>query len=271
MLLRVGELRSLVSCDVNVMALTATATKGLREEVQHIIGMKSPYILALTPSRENIMLVVKCKDSLVEAFTPMIDQLSKQRELFPRTIVYCKRLSDCGDLYMMFRKCLGIGFTEPGDAPDHPRFRLVDMYHSSTENVVQDVILSRFSTQSSLRVVVATVAFGMGIDCADIRQIIHVGSPDDVESYIQEIGRAGRDNQRSLAALILVKGAKHVMDATMKGYCKNESVCRRNILFSQFEGFEEAVYSSCSCCDICKNKCTKLSCPVCTAKNIFSF
>lgn len=228
-LFQVGELRSLVSSDVNVMALNATATKGVREEVQHIIGMKSPYNLALTSSRANIMLVVKHYDSLIEAFTPLINQLSKQRELFPKTIVYCKRLSECGNLYMMFRKCLGIDFTEPEDAPDHPRFRLVDIYHSSTKKVVQEAILSRYSTQSSLRVVVATIAFGMGIDCAYIRQIIHVGPPDDVESYIQETGRAGRDNQRSLAALLLVKGATHVMEATMKEYCKNNNACRRNI------------------------------------------
>ena len=63
------------------------------------------------------------------------------------------------------------------------------MYHSSTDTVVKDMILSRFSVQSSLRVVVAKVAFGMGIDCTDIRQIVHLGPPDDVEGYIQETGR----------------------------------------------------------------------------------
>ena len=74
-LLRVGELRRLVVRKVNVMALTATATKALRVEVQHIVGMKSPTVIAQTPSRSNIMFIVKSKDSLCQAFTPMMDQL----------------------------------------------------------------------------------------------------------------------------------------------------------------------------------------------------
>ena len=55
--------------------------------------------------------------------------------------------------------------------------------------------------QSSLRVVIATVAFGMGIDCAAIRQVVHLGAPDDVEAYIQDTCRAGRDGQNLIAAL----------------------------------------------------------------------
>ena len=101
------------------MALTATATKALREEVQHVIGMKSPTIIVLNPSISNIMFVVKFKDTITQAF---------------------------------------------------------------------------------------------GTDCTNIRQIVHLGSPDDVEAYIQETGQAGRDGQRSLGALLLLKGARHQME-----------------------------------------------------------
>ena len=229
--------------------------------MQHVIGMKSPTIIVLNPSRSNIMFVVKFKDTITQAFSSMMGQIAKDRHLFPRTVIYCRRFSDCGDLYMMFRKFLGKDFTEPKDAPDLPQFRLVDMYHSSTDPVVKDMILSRFSTQSSLRIVISTVAFGMGIDCTNIRQIVHLGPPDDVEAYIQETGRAGRDGQRSLAALLLLKGARHQMDKTLRGYCQNASVCRRNMLFNQFKPVVNPV---CSCCDICKSRCMLVSCPVCT-------
>ena len=186
------------SC-VRVMAITATA---LRQDVQQIIGMKSPAIIALSPSKPNIMFVVRRHETVMEAFQPMLEQIRKERVSFHRTVIYCRRFSDCGTLYVMFKQFLGQGFTEPADALDLPRFRLIEMYHSSTDPIVQETILHRFSVQSSLRVVIATVTFGMGIDCADIRQVVHLGPPDDVDAYIQEIGRAGRDGQKSIAALI---------------------------------------------------------------------
>ena len=73
---------------------------------------------------------------------------------------------------------------------------------SCTDPVVKENIVSLFTTESTLRIVIATVAFGMGIDCHDIRQVIHFGPSSGIESYVQETGRAGRDNLSSLAVLI---------------------------------------------------------------------
>lgn len=85
-------------------------------------------------------------------------------------------------------------------SPDcFPRFRLVDMYTHCTHQTVKDQVLELFTSPSSLRVVVATIAFGMGVDCPDVRQIIHWGVPEDVETYVQET--AGRDGFLSCAVL----------------------------------------------------------------------
>ena len=77
------------------------------------------------------------------------------------------------------------------------------MFISLTEHIHKQQILSLFTNESNLRVVIATVAFGMGVDCSNVRQIIHIGLPDDVCCYIQETGRAGRDGNTSVVTLLL--------------------------------------------------------------------
>ncbi len=86
------------------------------------------------------------------------------------------------------------------------------MYMSCTEEIVKESIVNLFTSNSILRVVIATVAFGMGVDCHDIRQVIHYGSPNDIESYIQQTGRAGRDSLPSLAVLVKNTGRSRYVD-----------------------------------------------------------
>ena len=83
-----------------------------------------------------------------------------------------------------------------------------------------------------LRVVVTTVAFGMGINCPDVRRIIRWSPPSDAESYLQETGRAGRDGGQSRAVLCYAKtNFSHVpVNGAMRVYCKNAEKCCRLIL-----------------------------------------
>ncbi len=77
------------------------------------------------------------------------------------------------------------------------------MFTSVTDSDIKEEILQLFTTDSKLRIVVATIAFGMGVDCRDVREVIHVGAPDDAEGYIQETGRAGRDGLPALVMLLV--------------------------------------------------------------------
>ena len=107
------------------------------------------------------------------------------------------------------------------------------MFSACTRPVVKDAILAQFSSDSSLRVVVATIAFGMGLDCPDVRRILHWGPPSDIESDIQEAGRAGRDGHQAAAVLYYTAtdlGAQHV-ENTIKEYIDK---CRRELLFKDF-------------------------------------
>ncbi len=89
---------------------------------------------------------------------------------------------------------------------------------------------------STLRLVIATTAFGMMIDCPNIRWIYHFGFPDNLEEYVQETGRAGRDGDDAEAILFRGSGEKHANES-MKVYASNEHECRRLLLFSNFLKF----------------------------------
>ena len=88
------------------------------------------------------------------------------------------------------------------------------MFTSVTDAQHKDLIISSFTMPSHLRVV-ATVASGLGINCLDVRQIVHVGMPDDLESYIQETGRAGRDGQPAFITLLKAR-IYHVCEKSIK-------------------------------------------------------
>ena len=90
----------------------------------------------------------------------------------------------------------------PTDAPNVPQFRLVEMFTSVTDAAQKDYIIKAFTGESHLRIVIATIAFGMGIDCPDVRQVVCIGLPDDTESYMQETGWAGRDGKLSIVTLL---------------------------------------------------------------------
>ena len=98
------------------------------------------------------------------------------------------------------------------------------MYTARTHPSVKEAILAAFTDcKSPLRVVIATIVFGMGLDCPNIRKVLHWGVPSDIESYVQETGRAGRDDKEAKAVLYYSKGdlgVKHV-EGKMKRYCGN--------------------------------------------------
>ena len=103
-----------------------------------------------------------------------------------------------------------------------------------------------------LRLIIATSAFGLGIDCSDIRQIFHWGLPSNMEEYVQETGRAGRDGLDAKATLFEGKGGQHSSER-LKEYVSNATVCRRKLLFEGFlKYYDGSVRMSRSrCCDLC--------------------
>lgn len=245
------------------MALTATATKAIRLSVSRTIGLKDPYVLTRSPCKSNLIYTTGTFKTVQDTFCVLADRLQKQKSCFQKTIIYGQSFKMCADIYLYLKDCLGSNFTQPEDAPDIPQFRLVEMFTSVTNADHKSKIIKLFKEKSKLKVVVATIAFGMGIDCPNFRQIIHVGLPDDICSYIQETGRAGRDGEASMVTLLQCR-TYHPVDKDIKEYVANKTQCRRDVLFKDMDSYcHEDLGSKCFCCDICAESC---SCGTCDKK-----
>ena len=95
------------------------------------------------------------------------------------------------------------------------------MFTHCTHSSVKKKIIEQFTIPSTLRTVIATIAFGMGINCPDIRQVIHWGVPEDPEAYLQESSHTGRDGKHSLAIIMRKKGDldRRYTSEQMMEYC----------------------------------------------------
>lgn len=241
-----------------LMALTATATSDLRNQVQAKLGMTNPVLILKSPDKINLIFAnFAIKNEYDNALKPILMELMEKRTLLPRIIIYCNRKADCGKLYTYFRINMGIFFTEPPGASDKVvECRLVDMFFSGTDSDVKSRIISNFTKPSPLRIVIATTAFGLGIDCHDVRMVIHLGTPSDIESYVQGIGRAGRDNIDSFALLLYTPKLMKESSKEMVEFAINKDKCRRDVLFSKFDEFSHSeLNQGCKCCDICLKSC----------------
>ena len=172
------------------MSLTATASRNTRQSICRLIGMKKVLLVSQSPNKPNIYYSLNSKQKdLEEAFDPLIQDIKEKRTSMNRTIIFCRSYTSCTSIYFYFKSSLGKAISEPEGYPNHAELRIVDMFTACTHPTVKNTILRQFQQpDSSLRVIVATVAFGMGLDCPNVRHIIHWGSPNNVETYMQETG-----------------------------------------------------------------------------------
>ena len=228
--------------------------------------MKDPTIIDRNPDRANIYFSVKRRpctgeERIIEPIKDLATELKAKKIEMPRTIVY-GNLAACGECFHFFQSFLGEEQYFPcGVAPIFDN-RLFAQYHAQyTTNYKDALVDSLFTGASKARVIFVTVAFGVGIDCRDVQQVIHIGVPTTMEELFKKAGQAGRNGTQSLSCLYynahdISKGRK-AMTQVRHEYVST-SLCRRNIIMVHFDtSFPEYWCSMHThhCCDNCALSC----------------
>ena len=203
-------------------------------------------------------------DRLHSILQPLCVELKEKKIEMPKTVVYgtLETISSC---YAYFESYLKQDQYYPDGAPAKAENRLFTQYHASYPPYEQERIIKEVVKEKSrLRILFVTVAFGMGMDCPDIRRVIHIGVPMTVEEYFQEAGRAGRDGKNAEATIYYnsydISRAKKAMQNTMR-VLVSSSTCRRQTILEHF-GYDISEKSSPLhlCCDVDKAKCQCCEC-----------
>ena len=258
---KIGNIRSLLPTSVNILALTATATKETYKIVCDRLSMPQPLLIAVSPCKSNIIYIVLPEITVEELSKHISDGIINERHSYPKTIIFTRDYGTCAEIFFAIRSKLGNNITDPPGYPIQTQFLVIDMFTRVCTEAKKEKIVTTFSsTSSKLRIIVATTAFGMGIDVPDVRTIIHWGLPSNEEQYVQETGRAGRDGAQSTAILYNRKPRKHV-NKSMIEYAENSSECRRQLLFQNFLKYSDSDKTvGCKCCDVCGRHCLCQEC-----------
>lgn len=261
----IGTIRSLISSNINIMALTATATQEIASAVIERLCMTSVNMIGASPDRSNIKYSVKPNQTMNGLCATLAEELIALRSNTPKTVVFCQTLKQCGDFYHKIKRLLGPQITDPPGVPAIVPFRMISLFTSASRAEIRAETLEEFcKPNSTLRMIVATTAFGLGVDCHCIRRVINWDVPRSLEELVQESGRAGRDGSDSETVLCFDKAVSRHASKAVKNYVENTSVCRRKFLFKDFlftnTETQQQNIKACACCDLCALLC---NCQIC--------
>lgn len=177
--LRIAELRERLP-EVPVLALTASATPAVARDITRQLRFAEPHVLRSSFARPNLSYAVRHDEDKNEQLLRVVRNVAGSGIVYVRTRDGCEQLTE-------FLRDAGVAAT---------------CYHGGLANAERSIRQEEWLA-GRMRIMVATNAFGMGIDKADVRFVVHYSMPDSLESYYQEAGRAGRDGKRAYAVLLV--------------------------------------------------------------------
>ena len=182
--LKIAEIRELLP-DVPVLALTATATPEVVKDIQGRLHFRHKNVFRMSFERNNLAYIVRKTENKTAELLHIL------RSMPGSAIVYVRNRRRTKEITELLNN-------------EHIT---ADFYHAGLDDATKDIRQHRWQSGES-RVMVATNAFGMGIDKPDVRIVIHMDLPDSIEAYFQEAGRAGRDGQKAYAVILYAKSDK---------------------------------------------------------------
>ena len=200
--LQIADIRKLLP-GVPVLALTATATPRVTEDIQDKLGFARKNVIKMSFLRENLSYVVRNTENKYEELKHILDKVPGSGIVYVRNRRETKEVSD---------------WLNSNGIPSV-------FYHAGIDPILKDE-RQRAWTGDKYRIVVATNAFGMGIDKPDVRIVVHMDIPNSIEAYFQEAGRAGRDGKRSYAVLLHSPGDKRIISKRISDNFPEEQFIR---------------------------------------------
>ena len=180
--LRIADIREILP-DVPVLALTATATPEVVDDIQKQLLFREPNLFQKSFQRSNLVYVVRTVENKDEHLLKILNSVPGTSVVYVRNRKKTKEVAD-------FLNQNGIS---------------AENFHAGLKNETKDAKQGRWKSGET-RVIVSTNAFGMGIDKAEVRTVVHMDLPDSVEAYFQEAGRAGRDEKKAFAVMLYNNG-----------------------------------------------------------------